>query len=39
VHHLYKIAVHLEPFMPETSRIIKEAVEKHQMPEAMFPRK
>jgi methionyl-tRNA synthetase len=39
VHHLYKIAVHLEPFMPETSRIIKDSVEKHQMPEAMFPRK
>lgn len=39
VHHIYKIAVHLTPFMPETSEKIKMAVERHTMPEAMFPRK
>ncbi len=39
VHHIYKLAVHLEPFMPETSHKIKTAVERHEMPDAMFPRK
>jgi methionyl-tRNA synthetase len=39
VHHIYKVAVHLEPFMPDTSRKIKGAVERHEMPETMFPRK
>lgn len=39
VHHLYKIAVHLEPFMPDTSAKIKAAVETHAMPETLFMRK
>jgi methionyl-tRNA synthetase len=36
---LYVISFLLEPFMPETSRIIKEAIEKHKKPENLFPRK
>lgn len=39
VHHLYNIAVHLEPFMPDTAAQIKNAVEKHEMPETLFARK
>lgn len=39
VHHLYKVAVHLEPFMPETARKIRTAVEKNEMPETLFIRK
>jgi methionyl-tRNA synthetase len=39
VHHLYKVAVHLVPFMPETAEKIKHAVENHQMPETLFVRK
>jgi methionyl-tRNA synthetase len=39
VRHLYKIAVTLEPFLPETSENIKKAVLANRMPEALFPRK
>ncbi len=39
VRHVYKIAVHLEPFMPETAEKIKNAVREHTMPETIFPRK
>jgi methionyl-tRNA synthetase len=39
VHHLYKIAVHLEPFMPDTAQHIRTAIERHEMPATMFPRK
>lgn len=39
VHHLYKLAVHLTPFMPDTAGKIKAAVETHQMPETLFARK
>ncbi len=38
VHHVYKVAVHLEPFMPATSVRIKQAVEQHEMPQPIFPR-
>jgi methionyl-tRNA synthetase len=39
VHHIYKIAVHLTPFMPATAEAIKTAVKTHTMPPALFPRK
>jgi len=39
VHHLYKLAVHLTPFMPDTAHKIKLAVETHHMPETLFMRK
>lgn len=39
VRHVYKIAVHLAPFMPETAEKIKNAVREHKMPETIFPRK
>lgn len=39
VRHLYKIARHLEPFMPETAEKIKKAVRENKMPEALFVRK
>jgi methionyl-tRNA synthetase len=36
---LYVIAFMLEPFMPQTSITIRQAVETHKKPENMFPRK
>lgn len=38
VRELSAIATELEPFMPETSKKIKEAVEQHKKPENLFPR-
>lgn len=38
VRHIYKVAAHLEPFMPETSREIKDAVRTHIMPRPLFLR-
>lgn len=35
---LYIIGFLLEPFMPETAKTIKEAVENHKKPENLFPR-
>lgn len=37
-HHVYKIGVHLQPFMPETAVHILKVVRDHTMPEPMFPR-
>lgn len=39
VAKLWQIAVELEPFMPETSEKIKEAVKFNKMPEPLFARK
>ncbi len=39
VHHIYKIGVHLEPFIPSAALAIKRAVESHTMPPSLFPRK
>jgi methionyl-tRNA synthetase len=39
VKEVYRIAVLLEPFLPETSRKIKEAVLQNKKPENLFPRK
>lgn len=39
VRELYFIATDLEPFMPSTSRMIKNAVLNHKKPENLFPRK
>ena len=40
VRHVYKVAKHLEPFMPETSRKIIDAVKRNKMPaEPLFLRK
>jgi methionyl-tRNA synthetase len=39
VRHLYKIACHLEPFMPQTAGKIKEAVKTNTMPASLFARK
>ncbi len=39
VHHIYKIATHLTPFMPQTAETIQIAVKTHTMPESLFPRK
>lgn len=39
VKEIYRIAVLLEPFLPETSRKIKEAVLQNKKPENLFPRK
>lgn len=39
VRHIYKIAEHLEPFMPETSKTIKKAVKENKKPDTLFPRK
>lgn len=36
---LYEIALRLEPFLPETSQKIQEAIRENKMPEALFPRK
>lgn len=38
VCELYAIALELEPFMPETSLIIREAVRANKKPENLFPR-
>lgn len=38
VERLYQIAIDLEPFLPETSKKIQEAVLTHTMPEPLFPR-
>jgi methionyl-tRNA synthetase len=38
VHELYQIALALEPFMPETSEKIKEAILTNKKPENLFPR-
>lgn len=38
VRELYMIAVDLEPFMPATSREIKDAITQHKKPENLFPR-
>lgn len=38
VTKLNKIAILLEPFMPETSRIIKKAIEENKKPDNLFPR-
>ena len=39
VRHIYRIATHLEPFMPETAGKIKEAVKTNKMPASLFVRK
>lgn len=39
VRELYRIAVHLAPFMPATSEIIRAAVTSNTMPETLFVRK
>jgi methionyl-tRNA synthetase len=39
VRHLYKIAAHLAPFMPETAEKIQRAVKANKMPESLFVRK
>lgn len=39
VHDLLVIAVHLEPFMPGTSKKIREAILSNKKPDALFPRK
>lgn len=39
VHALYRMAVNLEPFMPETAQKIKTAVLYNKMPETLFARK
>jgi methionyl-tRNA synthetase len=39
VKEIYRIAVLLEPFLPETSKKIKEAVLQNKKPENLFPRK
>lgn len=39
IDELYKIAVLLKPFMPETSSKIKEAIEQNKMPDSLFVRK
>ncbi len=39
VRHLATVAQHLAPFMPETSRMILEAVESNRMPASLFVRK
>ena len=39
VQELNRIAVHLKPFMPETSKKIQKAIKENKMPEALFPRK
>jgi methionyl-tRNA synthetase len=39
LHHLYGIALTIEPIMPETSHKIKTSIENHIMPEPLFPRK
>lgn len=38
VHHVYRIAEHLVPFMPETAEKIKQAVRENKKPENLFPR-
>ena len=38
VRHIYKIAEHLVPFMPETAEKIKEAVKTNKKPENLFGR-
>lgn len=38
VKKLHVIAYHLEVLLPETSRVIKESVENHVMPESLFKR-
>jgi len=39
VRHLYKIAQHLAPFMPETAEKIKQAIRENKMPASLFVRK
>lgn len=39
LHHLFGVALTLEPIMPETSEKIKNAILNHQMPDPLFPRK
>jgi methionyl-tRNA synthetase len=36
---LYEIGLHLQPFMPETSKKILEAIKENKKPENLFPRK
>lgn len=38
VEELYRIGCVLEPFLPQTSEKIKEAIKKNKKPEALFPR-
>lgn len=38
VSELQKVAFHLQPFMPETSKIILEAVKTNKKPDNLFPR-
>ena len=38
VHHLAKVAAHLEPCMPATSEAILTAVKENKKPENLFPR-
>lgn len=39
LNKLFEISSTLEPFMPETSKKIKQAVQEHKMPESLFPRR
>lgn len=39
VRHIYRIATHLQPFMPETAEKIRESVRKNSMPPSLFVRK
>jgi len=39
VERLWEVAILLEPLMPETSEIIREAIEEGRAPENLFPRK
>ncbi len=39
LHHLRKIAISLQPFMPDTAKKINDAIINHEMPEPMFLRK
>lgn len=38
VHHLVKVAVHLEPILPETAQRIMQAVKENKKPDNLFPR-
>ena len=38
VRHVYRIAEHLVPFMPETAEKIKRAARENKKPETLFPR-
>ncbi|HEX9608777.1 MAG TPA: methionine--tRNA ligase [Candidatus Paceibacterota bacterium] len=38
VRHVFKLAVHLEPFMPDTAKEIQDAVRNNKKPKNLFPR-